>query len=346
MDTTWTRLLIVGAVALATIVVADLALQQICPPLPRRLELRDGLSDLGKTDPTTLILGSSHARAYVVAAQRIEAASEGAHQVVVLPLEWGKLSSYDWVLRNRVEPLLDERAPDGSPVRPSLRRLVLVTEWWDACSPEGGLPVNLPARAWTFADFLRDLGANGLTPFNRTWYTAQWSLATRGSILLSDRGVGRLMRAVHAKVEGIDGLETQEAWQQRVDWWQDMVERNFTNAHCTDGTELAALRDVASFCRERGLELVVILHPRMPSTLTAKAKATTLARYTQEMTALSEELGFRLIDLTTKTPLDDGDFMADFDHVTRAGSEKLADWGFSGDLSLLLSAPAPTEGRP
>jgi hypothetical protein len=36
------------------------------------------------------------------------------------------------------------------------------------------------------------------------------------------------------------------------------------------------------------------------------------------------------------SPLTDGDFMADFDHVNAAGNHKFARWALDGELAMLL----------
>lgn len=337
---TWRSILTVAVFAAMTIVGADLALQRVMPVPPRLLEVEDGVDALREGDPEILLIGSSHARSFVPIRDRIAAASGGERQTVLVSLEFGKLSGYAWVLDHRLRPLVEETRSDGSLVRPSLRRLILVTEWWDACATGHGLALNIPARAFTLGDLLADVGRSGLNGWNKNWASWRWGRLWRGSVLMQDRGVHRLRAAIREAVGfGLSPEQRQADFDAQVEQWREMTEAGATDPLCRDPGEQAALEHIVDWGMGRGLEVTVILFPRMPITLTEKAKATTIPAYRARLEALAKDRGFRLVDMSTTAPLLDTDFMSDFDHVTREGNEKLADWALGGSLDFLLLPP-------
>jgi len=330
----------VAAAAMATIVAADVLLQRLCPLLPKRMEAEDGIAELHHSDPEVLLIGSSHGRSFVRMAAEVARRSGGARQMVVVPVEYGKLSSYEWILTNRLRPLLEERGPDGAPARRALRRFVLVTEWWDACAPEEELAFNVPARGFTFGHFVADFLRRGLEEWNQNYLDQRWRALLGGSLLVQDRGVGRIVEAARSRL-GLKAAPSAGDDPERVASWRAMVERGADDPRCHDGTERAALERILDWARSRSLDTTLLLFPRKPNTLTERARATTLRRFGEEMGQLAARRGLRFVDYTTSTPLLDSDFMADFDHLTVVGNEKLERWAFERELAFLLDPPGP-----
>jgi hypothetical protein len=99
-----------------------------------------------------------------------------------------------------------------------------------------------------------------------------------------------------------------------------------------------ALDKILDITQELGLETTIVLFPRMPSTMTELAKATTLTDFRKMVEGIAAPGGVRVIDFTWQSPLEDADFMDDFDHVTAGGNLKFAAWALEKDLSF-LSAP-------
>ncbi|MBK7971764.1 MAG: hypothetical protein IPK07_00120 [Deltaproteobacteria bacterium] len=136
--------------ALLGVVVGEVLFRRIAEPRPPLVEAEDGIAWFQTSDPTTLILGSSHARAFLPLAATLTAEGEvgtAAHheRVAVISLEYGTVTSYRWLVEHRLLPFLD--APRGG-ARPALARAILVTDWWDACGRmHGPAATNLPARA-------------------------------------------------------------------------------------------------------------------------------------------------------------------------------------------------------
>ena len=310
------------------------------------MEVRHGIEQYEAGDPDTLVLGSSHARAFGEIERVLAERTGGQHQLVRLPVEWGKHSSYSWVVQNRLRPLIEEEEEDaaGKLRRPSLSRLIYVTEWWDGCAPEGGLAFNLPSRAWQLRHFLSDFVRNGLTPHNRNYVSRRLDRLLRWSILAQDRGVERVPTALMELLRPPTDLARQAEWQKRIDWWHGMLEGAFTDPLCRNGTELAAMTETVDYFQSRGVEVTILLMARMPATVTEKGKRTTFARYARQMRALADSKGARFIDLTFSTPLADEHFMSDFDHADDEGNRIFASWGLSGDLAFLLDEP-PRRGE-
>jgi hypothetical protein len=336
------NLLLVAVATVATVVASDLLLQRISPLLPHRMEAGDGISSVERGDPEVLLIGSSHGRSFVGIASAVARASDGRRQMAVIPVEYGKLSSYEWILEHRLRPLLEEVGTGGRPRRQALRRFILVTEWWDACSPEGGLAFNVPARGFTIRDFASDVLRNGINAWNQNYVDDKWSQLFSGSILYQDRGVSRIRGALREWV-GRRPTSEAETEQKKLQQWQESVESGASDPRCHDGRERAALERILDWAQGRSLDTTLLLFTRKPATLTDRARATTLAAFSAEMASLAQRRGIRFVDYTVLPVIDDSDFMADFDHVTASGNQKLTEWALARDLAFLLQ-PANLQG--
>ena len=334
----WGQNIAVAVAAVLTLVVGDLVLQRVTAPLPTRIEVADGVAEYEAGDPAVFILGSSHSRGFSVIKERLAERFGRPDHLVQMAVEYGKLSSYRWVVDHRLKPLIEERDEAGELVRPSLEHVVLITEWWDACQSPGGLSDNIPARAWTAADFAADAAVNGWTDFNRNWLRYQWSSRLTGSILVSDRGVRRLPRDLIGLIRPRTAEQVQRERDLRVKFFSDMIEGGMTNPACFHPDELADAEAMIRYFQARDVEVTILLYPRMPVTLSDKGNTTTVARFEDTMNALGKRTGVRIIDWVATTPLTDADFMDDLDHTTAEGNRKIADHGLGGDFSFLLES--------
>ena len=104
----WFELGVMAAATLLTLLIADYCLYFAAPPKQWR-EVEHGVQDLRRGDPEVLVLGSSHARTFHAVGQELFRRTAGIQSLVAVPVEWGKLHAYDWVLHNRLAPILDER---------------------------------------------------------------------------------------------------------------------------------------------------------------------------------------------------------------------------------------------
>lgn len=341
----WLRLLSVALAALVTIAIADVVLQRFSPIVWLR-QVDDGVNDFAHSNPRILSISSSHGRSMDVVAAELARRTAEPGSMVSVAMESGKATHFQFVLDERLRPLIEERRADGSRVHDHLQRAMLVTEWWDSCSWETGKPiVQLPSHAWAMRHFLADAAAHGITPVNRNYLRWRWKRLLHFSLLATDRGrtvvVGDVLATMHGRKPG-RSAEDEVAFEQ---WWRDYNEGGAACVFSAD--QVFAYKHIIRYLKAQGLDVTVMIFVRKPGTLTQKALGTTIAEYSADMRELAREEGVRLIDVTTRAPLTDADFMADFDHVNANGNRKLAAWLLDGDLSFLACdahapcAPAP-----
>lgn len=320
---------------MVTIAITDTAARQIAPPRNLR-EVPDAVADLRRGDPTVLAIGSSHARTFAVLADSLARRTGGREELLAVPVEWGKLSSYRWTLEERLLPLLDARSANGLPHHGRLRRAIIVTEWWDSCAG-AAKPQNLPARAWGWRHYWADVFTHGYTDYNASFLSNQFARLTRFSALMQDRGRGRLPTAAREVLLGSPPRQETAAYQELVGIWQRLVESG--NACIGDSLQMAALSAMVDTLLARRVEVTVLLYPRMPITLTETARRTTLKRFIELTRATLGTRPVRLVDLTDAPPLTDADFGEDFDHLLPAGNARFSGWALDGPLAFLLDAP-------
>ncbi len=329
----WSSIVLVAVFAAASVIAADFALQRFSS-VHHLSEIEDALHTYAMSDPDVLVLGSSHARTFEVVNQELASRSRNGSRILSVPLEWGKLTGYEWVLQHRLRPLIEEKTPSGDLRRTRLRRFILVTEWWDSTISDE--PIwNLPSRAWTWTDFLQDFARNGLTDYNRNYLTTRWLRFAWDSVLAQDRGHGRIMADVKRRFVAEDPRIKEASFEFQTRKWQTMTEEGA--AAIANSTEMDALDRILDYFQDRGIEVRIVLYPRKPGTLTEKAKETTLASFSQKIAKIAAVRGIRVHDWTLDSPIGDDDFLSDFDHITLEGNQKLARWMLDGELSDLAN---------
>jgi hypothetical protein len=329
----WGTIAAIAMFAGVTVIAADLVLQRFSP-VHHLSEVEDAMREYAASDPDVLVIGSSHARTFEVVDRELAARTRGAQRVLAVPLEWGKITGYDWVLQNRLRPLIEETTGEGKLRRKNLRKFILVTEWWDSTVDEEP-SWNLPSRAWTWKHFLADVAKHGLTDYNRNYLTTRWLRLAWRSVLAQDRGHSRILTDVknHFVPEDPRAKAASLAFQTRK--WRSMTEEGA--AGIADPLEMAALDRILDYFQDRGIEVHIVLYPRKPDTLTELAKTTTLAQFSEIIAGVAGPRGIRVHDWTLDSPIGDDDFLSDFDHITREGNEKLARWMLDGELRELTS---------
>ncbi len=338
---------ITGASAVLTVVLCDLALGMLAPPILLR-EVDDALKELRNSDPTVLVVGSSHARSFVPVARELEDLSGGRQRMIAVPVEWGKWTSYEWVIENRLWPELDRKGQGRcGPGGPSW--VLLVTEWWDSTALDPGtgrIDMNLPARSWTLVHFLRDVAANGLTPYNQNFLQKVWREWFRGSALVQDRGLERIPEAVKDRLRGPEPERKEASRRRRLAGWRQMVEAG--EAALFDRDQEAAFDRIVETVRSRGCHLGVLLYPRMPGTLTDRARQGTLQSFSRRLQERCRRQGIPFWDHTTDAPLTDEDFAEDFDHILPEGNRRLAHFLLQGSLRWFWdpAVPGPQQEAP
>ncbi|MEZ5739746.1 MAG: hypothetical protein R3E68_10020 [Burkholderiaceae bacterium] len=331
--------------ALLTVVAVDLGLRVFIPDEKKR-EVREGLRDLAAADPEVLVVGSSHARTFHVLGEELASRRGGGMPLVAVPLENGKLIPYQWLVRNRIEPLVDEVGGNGRLVRPSLGRFILLTEWWDSCPHPDGVHWNLPARAWGWQEYVADLGRNGITDYNRNYPKSLLRQYLVSSPLVQNRSSDTVREMLYRLMRGQDVRQGRrpEDEQDFLQGWQRTAEQG---VGCIgDPGQMAALVDLLDFAQARRLDTTIVLFPRKPATVTDKAWRTTFAQFHHKVEKIALSRGVRLLDLSRSTPLLDEDFMQDFDHVNAQGNRKFARWALANDLKFLLEPPATRHTLP
>lgn len=184
----------------------------------------------------------------------------GKERMLAVPVEWGKYTSYDWVLQNRIRPLLEETDANGKLKRPSLKRAIIVTEWWDSTDLQfGPRNLNLPARAWAWRDFLPDLLENGLTPFNANYLNKVWLRWWHASALVQDRGHECIPDNIRIAVKGRDVEAERNSYDRRIAGWREMVEGG-VNQIC-DEAQMQALDRLKTYLKRRGSDVIFLLYP-------------------------------------------------------------------------------------
>ncbi len=335
----WGSVLLTGLCALASLAAVDAGLRGVAPP-KSLLEIDPAMDQYREGDPTVLALGSSHARSFIPMDRVLSERTGGRARIQPVPVEWGKYVPYDWVVQHRIRPILEERDATGALLRPSLRHVLIVTEWWDSTALDpgtGSITMNLPARAWQWKDFLADLWQNNLTPYNQNFLQKQWREWWSCSTFVADRGHDNITRGLREAIRGKDPEAERRSYETRIRGWQGMVEGGA--GALFDPDQMKALDEIVAFFRGRGLEVTLVLYPRMPGTLSGKAKETTLRTFSERMGAWAANRGLRFVDLTLDHPLTDADFEIDFDHITKEGNERLAEWALDGPLSFLADPP-------
>lgn len=332
MSGSWKQLAVVAVSALAVVVAADIALSRLAAPKQLR-EVEDGVADFKRENPDTLVLGSSHARTLHVLGGELVRRTGGSQSLVAVPLENGKWIPYQWALEHRLKPIIEARDSQGNLVKSKLKRFVLITEWWDSCPHDGGVYWNLPSRAWGAGDFIADVAAKGINGYNRNYLQNRLRRTFNGSSLMYDRTQQVLVPRISDVLHG----RPVSPVKQDVAGWRRTVERGVS---CIgDPEQFKALTWIADYAASRGWEMTILLWPRKPITLSEQARATTLPAFAQLIRDFAAPRHIRVIDLTTTSPIDDDDYMDDFDHFNAGGNAKFAPWALDNDLSFLATPP-------
>lgn len=309
----------------------ELFFRAITDERPPLREAEDGIAAITRGDPTSFVIGSSHARFFIPLEKELAERTGGAERFVVVSLEYGTDASYLWLLRHRLLPLFDETRADGTKVRPSLRRVIVTTNWWDACTRvQGPASTNLPARAWAFGDFVDDLLAHGLTDYNGNYPQNRLNRWFRDSVLVRSRGHEYLPAALRGLIKKKSEAEIRADLERTIDIWRTTAEGA---VGCDDPVQRGALDAILTELTARGLDVTLVLSPSMPVTVTELAKRTTMAEFADWARALAERHGVRFLDLATSTPLEDRDWEHDLDHLTASGAQRFSDWMLDGPLA-------------
>lgn len=331
----WRSLILVAVAAVLVVIVSDVLLSRVTPVVKRR-EVEEATADHAISDPTVLVLGSSHARTFITVDRVLGERTGGAERVLTVPVEWGKYRSYEWVLGHRIRPYVEETLPSGELKRKRLRRFILLTAWWDACALDGDPPVfNLPSRAWHAGDFVADVWSHGLTPYNRNYVTTRFLRLFDDSILVHDRGKGRILVDLRRKIMPQSEEAFTTAEDARMASWREIMTRGESCLFHPE--EMAALGRILDWAKTRGYETTLVAYPMIPKSITPETRRLALDRFGAGIAEIARARGLPFHDFTIGSPVTDDDFEADFDHLNAAGDARLTAWMLDGDLRFLLT---------
>ncbi len=330
--------------ALAALVVVEIALQRVSPIPPRILEVDDGVEAYAAGDPDTLVLGSSHTRSFAPLRDLVADRTHGANRMTLVPVEWGTFSSYKWVLDHRIRPLIEAHDASGVLRRPRLSRALIISTFYDLCETPGHHENNLPARAWTFSDFVHDVASHGLNDFNGNYLERRLAAMLPFSVLVQDRGHDKVIPRVIDRARRVSDEELAERRQADLAWARSNMEAQY--AYCDDAGHKRSLRAMIDYFRGRHIEVTLVLFPLLPDIVTARSRATTLRRYDDYVAQLSRAVPIRVSDLTLRSPVTYRDFQPDLDHLTPAGNRLFSRWAITQPMAWLLEAPTRTGAPP
>ena len=121
-------------------------------------------------------------RRYGTLRSELDKRTAGGVHLVSVPLEGGHMRAMNWVLANRVGPLLTQgRHPTD---------LIFGITWWDSCRRNGHTPEfdpNVVSRAWTARDYFSNVARDGLTDTNRNYASYRWQQSLSFSSLIQRR---------------------------------------------------------------------------------------------------------------------------------------------------------------
>ena len=161
---------------------------------------------------------------------------------------------------------------------------------------------------------------------------------------MHDHGHNRVYYAARDLVRRPSAAELEGRYQRQVDRWRSYLEQD--EEMILDPEQLAALEAILDFGEEWGMEITIVLYPRMPVTMTDEGREGTLMPFVREITERADRRGIPVIDFVESSPLRDEHFESDFDHVTRKGNELFAEWALEGDLAFLLQSPRAASAGP
>ena len=337
MNNSWRSIyLLLAGIAIA-LLAAELVIRQIHNEPPKR-QVMHGLQELQDV-PHVLAVSSSHGRSFHVLGQQLAKRSANSVNLTAVALESGKVEAMEWVLRNRVEPLLLDASGN---IKKPLTHLLFGITWWDTCREDDGSEPsaaenasNVVTHGWSISEYRDDFIANGATDLNRNFVRNRWRQGFSASALVRLRfaikeNFGRFTNFLRVSVLG--GLPDSES-QGLLANWHDTID-NGHECFLSD-RDMEALNRFVAFADKHELDLTIVLFPLKPDTITAIGLNNTIKPFTERVFEYGQSNGVRVLDMTLNL-LDDGDFMMDLDHVNPSGNLKWSEAILDGEMDFLL----------
>ena len=323
-------LLILGIIA--ALCVADLAMR-LYHDQPAKLQVRDGLKDLQRV-PDVLVISSSHGRSFHVLGDVLRERTDGKVDLIAVALEAGKVDAMEWVLHNRVKPLITDK--EGS-IKPPLTHVMFGITWWDTCREEVPTQTanNVVTHGWQVTDYLEDFAKSGANELNRNYVRNLWRYLFSHSALVKTRFVikenfGRFTNFLRIAMRG----EVPESeYQERLDRWHNDID-NGHDCYLSE-MDMQGLNRFTQFTSQHDLDFTIVLFPLKPETITEVGLTSTIKPFAKAMKAYGAKNDVRVIDMTLGI-VDDSEFMLDFDHINPEGNIKWSEYALDNDLQFLL----------
>ncbi len=334
MTSTWRTLAMLCLGILIAITATDFALGRIYPA-PAKLQVRDGLHLLQQKTPNILAVSSSHGRSFHVMGEQLATITNGTTILTAVPIEAGKIEAMEWVLSNRIDPLI---VSDTGQIRQPLTHLLFGITWWDTCRLEPTTEVahNVVTHGWTYSHYLSNFIAEGATALNRNYVRNLWRYLLERSALVRTRfsiseNINRFTNFLRVMATGsypADELAT------TLERWRHDIEIGH-ECYLSD-QDMRALDRFIQYATQHQLDLTVVLFPLKPDTITERGLTDTITTFTQHMHTYATEHNFRVVDMTLDI-VSDADFMLDLDHVTADGNVRWSQLALANELNFLLN---------
>lgn len=332
MNSSWRSIALLVIGIGAALVFADVVMGKIYSS-PAKRQVRNSLTDLQKP-PEVLMISSSHGRSFHIVGQTLHEKTNGQVNLVAVPLEAGKVDAMEWVLHNRVKPLISDR---NGKVLPPLSHVMFGITWWDTCPADDPIEKanNIVTHGWTYSHYLSDVAANGANDLNRNFVRNFWRHSLTRSALVRTRfaiseNYNRFTNFLRALLLG---KFPDDEYQAVLARWHDDID----NGHkCfLAPVHMEAMDRFVEWTKENQLDLTLVLFPLKPATITEVGLKDTIIPFSEAINAYGKEHDVRVVDLT-RGVIKDENFMLDFDHLTPAGNKTLTEHTLANDLNFLL----------
>jgi hypothetical protein len=325
---------------LTAFLLAEVVYHWIDEPKFARHDISQSERDLKASNPEVLVLSSSHGKTFHVMGEFLSERTSGDVNTVSFALYGGTIRGMQWVLENRIEPILDAKGSSAD----NLKHLIFGVTYWDSCSADDADPVsvNVPSQAWHFSDYVGDVLTNGFTPHNRNY------LRERGKTFFGPvRFVLEPPKLKYFLERLLDKLGVRDyvpppviGWPGRggmvygLEGWQQMLADTYDCLFSS--LELTAMEKIERFAIERDLEFTVVLFPQHPGTIGDDGRPT-LQRFANMMYERGSQYGYRVIDVQELDELKAEHYRSDLDHLNDSGNVVFSKWLLDNDLGFLAA---------
>lgn len=341
MNHSWRSLFIVVTGIVVTLLCADLVMGRFYDA-PMKRQVRDGLRDLERI-PNVLVMSSSHGRSFHVLGEVLRDRTAGKTDLIAVALEAGKVHAMEWVLDNRLKPLILD---SNNEIKAPLTHMMFGITWWDTCRKEVPTTTahNIVTHGWGGSDYFRSFFSDGATELNRNYVRNLWRHTFSYSALVRTRfsiseNYGRFTNFLRVIV---NGSLPEEEYADTLARWNNDIENGYK---CyLSKMDVAAMDRFVEFTKSHDLDFTIVLFPLKPDTVTGKGEENTIRPFAESMLAYGREKGVRVVDMTLGI-LDDDEFMLDLDHVNPSGNKKWSEYSLDNDLKFLLEIDSTGASR-